>query len=244
MSEWLDAAGRVFNPAPSLSLVPLAAGAHCVVVDDALAHPEGLLAWAARQRFEAPVGYPYPGLVTDVPAALTQRVADFYTQHVRHPLGARRLLDLTVRLSMVTVPPQVLAPVQWQCHRDRVADDPRAVLFAASVLYLFRNPALGGTSFYAPRRSPAETDRMLSDSQVLDAHDFSARYGLRPGYMTGSNDFFERIAQVPAAWNRLIFYDGGLFHSADVDVPSLLSPDPLLGRLTLNGFFTCRRNAS
>jgi hypothetical protein len=46
-----------------------------------------------------------------------------------------------------------------------------------------------------------------------------------------------------AAWNRMIFYDGGLFHSADISQPSLNSADPRTGRLTLNGFFTCRRNA-
>jgi hypothetical protein len=164
--------------------------------------------------------------------------------HVRKLVGARRTVDMSVRLSMVTLPPSRLDPLQWQCHRDRVADDPKAWLFAASVLYLFRDPGLGGTSFYVPRLSPEETDRLLADSQLLNAHDFSARYGLQAGYMAGSNDYFERIAQVRAAWNRMIFYDGGLFHSADVDQAALLSAEPSRGRLTLNGFFTCRRSAN
>ena len=170
-------------------------------------------------------------------------MADYFALHVRKRLGARRTLDLTVRLSMVTVPPAKLEPRQWQCHRDRVADDPAAVLFAASVLYLFRDPTLGGTSFYVPRQSVAETDRLLADSQLLGAQEFSARYGLRPGYMAGSNAYFEHIAQVGAAWNRVIFYDGGLFHSADVGSPGRLDPNPARGRLTLNSFFTCRRSA-
>jgi hypothetical protein len=42
----------------------------------------------------------------------------------------------------------------------------------------------------------------------------------------------------------LIFYNGSLFHSADIGQPALLSANPTLGRLTLNGFLTCRRNAS
>ena len=83
----------------------------------------------------------------------------------------------------------------------------------------------------------------MIDSSRLNAHEFTARYGVRPGYMLGSNDYFERHAQVPAAWNRIVFYDGGIFHSADVDLPGLLSPDPACGRLTLNSFFTCRRQA-
>jgi hypothetical protein len=41
----------------------------------------------------------------------------------------------------------------------------------------------------------------------------------------------------------MIYYDGGLFHSGDIGEPSQLSADPRVGRLTLNGFFTCRRNA-
>lgn len=244
MTAWLDDEGRFFNPEPTVSVVALPGDQCCVVVDDALLNPEGLVAWAAGQTFAAPVDYPYPGLVLDAPLILRERMADFFTQHVRKRLGARRTLDLGARLSIVTVPPAELAPRQWQCHRDRVVDDPRAFLFAASVLYLFREPALGGTSFYVPRQSAAETDRLLAESQALDADEFSARYGLQPGYMVGSNAYFERVAQVAAAWNRVVYYDGGIFHSADVAQPERLSADPVRGRLTLNGFFTCRRNAA
>ncbi len=243
MTAWLDADGHFFNPQATLSLVPLRQGQICVVVDNALANPQALVDWACGHAFAAPVGYPYPGLVLDAPAKIAQRMADFFAVHVRKLLGARRTLDQTLRLSMVTLAPSELQPLQWQCHRDRVADDPRAVLFAASVLYLFRNPGLGGTSFYRPLKSAAETDRMRVDSQSLGASEFSALHGVSQGYMAGSNPYFERIAQLPAAWNRAIFYDGGLFHSADVDHPELLSADPLRGRLTLNGFFTCKRNA-
>jgi hypothetical protein len=52
------------------------------------------------------------------------------------------------------------------------------------------------------------------------------------------------VARVPAAWNRAIFYDATLFHSADVDQPELMSAEARRGRLTLNGFFTCTRKAS
>ena len=88
----------------------------------------------------------------------------------------------------------------------------------------------------AYRRTPAQadTDALVADSQNLPAHAFGQRYGLQPGYMAGSNAYFERTAQVAAAWNRLIVYDGSLFHSADVD-PARLSADPVQGRLTLKG---------
>jgi hypothetical protein len=244
MAAWLDENGRLFNPNPVLSVVPLAAGQNCYVLDDVLARPDALAAWAAHQAFADPVGYPYPGQVLTAPNTLAQRVSDHFALHVRSLLGARRTLDLTVRLSMVTLPPQALDPRQWQCHRDRVTSEPGRILFAASVLYLFREPAMGGTSFYMPRQSAQATDQMLEDSQLLSAAEFGDRYGLHAGYMAGGNAWFDRIAQVPAAWNRAIFYDGGLFHSADVEQPDLLSSDPLRGRLTLNSFFTCKLKAA
>lgn len=243
MTAYQDAAGRFFNPAPSIGVVPIAAGQVCVVIDDALANPEGLIDWAAGQRFEPPRGYPYPGLVLDAPALIKQRAGDHFAQHARGRLGGRRTQGVAIRLSLATVPPAELAPIQWQCHRDRLAAEPDKVLFAAMVLYLFRAPALGGTSFYSPKLPAAQVERMVADSDALTAAEFSARYGLTAGYMAGSNPYFERVARVPAAWNRMIYYDGGLFHSADIEEPAAISPDPRVGRLTLNGFYTCKRNA-
>jgi hypothetical protein len=242
MTSAVDVPPVVFNSAPAIHFVPIAAGHHCVVVDNALSNPETLVEWARGATFLPPRGYPYPGLVLEASRSLTQGCAEFFATHVRKHLGARRTLDLTCRLSLVTLAPEQLAPVQWLCHRDRIAADPHATLFAASVLYLFREPALGGTSFYVPRQTAAQTDQLVADSQCLGASDFSKRYRLEAGYMKGSNAYFEHVAGVPAAWNRMVFYDGGLFHSADVDGASLLA-DPSRGRLTLNGFYTCRRNA-
>ena len=243
MTAWLDGAGRFFNPAPRISVIQITSEQVGVVVDDALSDPEALIDWAAAQTFEPPREYRYPGLVLEAPAAITQLVGEHFAEHARSRLKARRTLGVTVRLSMVTVPPSELDPIQWQCHRDRVAAEPDKVIFTAMVLYLFRNPAVGGTSFYRPRLSSDQTDRMIADSQMMEADEFSARYGLRAGYMSGSNPYFERTTSVAAAWNRMIYYDGGLFHSADIGEPSRLSQDPRAGRLTLNGFFTCRRIA-
>jgi hypothetical protein len=233
----------MFSVAATVSVVPLMDDQRCYVIDGALTDADALVEWACHQPFAPPLGYPYPGLVLDAPPTLAQLMTEFFAQTVRSRLGARRTVDSTTRLSLVTVPPRQLEPRQWQCHRDRIAANPQDVLFAASVLYLFRDPALGGTSFYAPRRPAAQIDRMVADSQTLSADDFSARYGLEPGYMAGSNPYFERIASVPAAWNRMIVYDGSLFHSADIEHPERMSADAARGRLTLNGFFTCRRNA-
>jgi hypothetical protein len=240
----MKANAPIFNPAPSVRVVPVGPDRVCVVIDDVLAEPDGLVEWAAGQAFSPPQGYPYPGVVLAAPAALARQVGECFALHARGRLGARRTLDLAIRFSLVTVPPEQLAPIQWQCHRDRIAEDPRQTLFVASVLYLFRNPALGGTSFYLPKLPAAQTDRLVADSHLLGAAEFGARYGLSAGYMRGSNAYFERVARVGAAWNRMICYDGGQFHSADIEHAAGLGADPRSGRLTLNGFFTCRRNAT
>ena len=233
-----DDASRFLNPTPAVSTVPLPGGHQVVVIDDILLDPDGLVAWASQQAFQPPAGFPYPGLVAGGPQALSDEFADHFAQHARARLRGSRTLAHDLRLSLVTTPPAQLDPRQWQCHRDRVSTDP-ATLYVASVLYLFRDPALGGTSFYVPRQSPAATERILYDSQALGAAAFGARYGLAAGYMDGSNAYFECVARVPAAWNRMILYDAGYFHSGDIARPDRLTPDPATGRLTLNCFFMC-----
>jgi hypothetical protein len=238
-----EALAPFFNPRPEVQVLPLPGGSTCVVIDQVLCDPDAVVRWASVQRFVTPP-YPYPGRVCDVPASWVQRTADHFAEHVRKALGARRTLDLTVRLSVIDTPPEALAPVQWMCHRDRYEVVRPEILFAACVLYLFRDPALGGTSFYRPRLSAEATERLVADSKALDAQAFGSRYGLRAGYMDGSNAYFERVARVPAAWNRAIFYDGGLFHSADVGPAPRMQAEVDQARLTLNGFLTCRRIAA
>lgn len=242
----------LFKPLPQVQTAALpglqGAGSHagtgavCAIVDDAMLRPRAWVEWAAAQRFYAP-DYPYPGLVCEAPAELRRGLADFFTRHVRRHLGLRRLLQLDLRFSLITTPPEALVPVQWLCHRDRLAHPGSDTVFAACVLYLFEDPVLGGTSFYAPRRGPEDTETIVADSQRLDAAAFSARHGLRAGYIGAGNRWFKRVASAPPAFNRAIFYDGSVFHSADVGRPERMVDDARRGRLTLNAFFTTRRNA-
>jgi hypothetical protein len=238
-----------FNPGARLEAVPLdpvhLPGKLCLVVDDFLLNPQAMVELAVmwREHFQAPGNSAYPGLELWMPPAVSGLLDDWFREHVRALLGGRRSLRIDCRLSMVTLPADALQPRQWFCHRDDPGHDPRS-LRAASVLYLFHDPSFGGTSLYRPMRPMDEIERMVQDAGQLDAEAFCSRWNVAPGYMHGSNAYFERVLQVPARFNRAVFYDGGVFHCSDNGPAGELSDDPRQGRLTLNGFFTCTRVAT
>ena len=233
----------MFNPSPRIQTLQVAGRPVCHVIDDALREPERWVDFAAQQagRFESGAHNAYPGVELRLPEAVTAQLDAWFGQHLRAPFGVRRTLERYSRLSLVTQPPHVLEPRQWLCHVDRLNTQPGQCIVAC-VLYLFHDEGLGGTGFYRPRQEPARIAQLVQDSAALSADDFSARYGVQAGYMTQGNDWFEKILTVPPRFNRLIFYSGGTFHAGDILAPERLSPDPRCGRLTLNGFFTCRRS--
>lgn len=238
----------MFNPRPRIECVPIAAtgtGQDAAwVIDDVLLQPEALRqrAIAQRHRFAAAPHNAYPGLEWQLDEAVDSPLADFFLQHVRGLLDARRTLSMYSRLSLATLQPDQLRPLQRLCHRDRFG----AVAgqgVAACVIYLFDAPALGGTSFYRPLRPVADIDADMRRWNTLSDEAFTHEIGAAPAYLTESNLHFERKLTVPAAWNRAVFYDGGQFHSSHITEPSLLSADPERGRLTLNGFFITRQRS-
>ena len=239
----MTASRAMFNPNAQLRVEAFEARYSCIVVDDALKDPEQLVRYAAAHRdaFRPSAATAYPGVCLAAPADLTTDLAGYFALQVRRRFDARRLVNLNCLLSMVTLAPAALRPPQWLCHGDVLTLDPRLSI-QASVLYLFKDESLGGTSFYSSTRSPQETARMFDDAEQLSPAAFTQRYAITPGYMIGSNAYFRHVGRIAARWNRLIFYDGQVLHSGDIAAPEKLSSDPLTGRLTLNGFFTCRKN--
>ncbi len=232
----------MFKPDPVIQTLPIADGRVCHVIDDVLSEPERWQRLAAQHaaQFELLPGNAYPGPELRMPKAITDALGAYLDLHVRDRFGLQQTLSGYSRLAMVTWPPQRLQPWQWICHRDRFAVGENEFVLA-SVLYLFRDAGLGGTAFYQPRRSIGETERLVHDSVEMPADQFSGCYEIEPGYLRGSNDWFEQVLSVPARWNRLIVYDGSQFHCSHIVAPERLSADPMSGRLTLNGFFTCRK---
>ena len=173
---------------------------------------------------------------------ISNRRDEFFMMHIRGWLNARRTSSMYSRLVMVTLKPEELQARQWICHRDSAGLAPSQCI-AASVLYLFHDPALGGTSIYMPKKSSQETSLLVHDSGTSSNEMFAQKYGIQPGYRSASNAYFEKIYTVPAKWNRMIFYDGRIFHRGEIPHPEKMNANPLSGRLTLNGFFTCSRKA-
>ena len=235
----------MFNPRPVVQVLPIDAQHACYVVDDALLDPGRMVDYAVahRERFEVTGHNAFPGPELRMPDEISAHLDSFFARHIRALLAARRTIRMYSRLSLVTRAPDALEPRQWIAHRDRF-DVPPEECVGASVLYLFEDERLGGTNFFAPRRSAFETDVMVHESGTLPREVFARKYGVAPGYMNESNAWFERVLSVPPRYNRAIFYDGSLFHCSHVPAPERLSEDPSQGRLTLNGFFTCRRRAA
>ena len=234
-----------FRPNPSIQTAVMANGQSCFVVDDALLEPDRLVEYAIARRHEfSNVDFSaYPGVYLPIPTAITTALADFFSVYLRRRFDARRVQHVHSRLSMVTTIPSRLQPYQSMCHQDPPALDPRHSI-QASLLYLFTDSDLGGTSFYEPAHSVAETSRLFHDAAVLPPDQFWLRYSMQPAYMCASNEWFTRVGGVQARWNRAIFYDGSALHSSDIPQPDRLTDDPATGRLTLNGFFTSRRSAA
>ena len=212
-------------------------------IDDALLEPQRLVDWAAAQRFEPAAANAYPGLLGPAPAELMSELAALFDERIRQSLGGRRTVSAYSRLGLVTLSPSALRPAQWLCHRDPLALDARDALMAAALLYLFRDPSLGGTRFYKPRVDADVLAVLIADMGRLTPEEFAERHQVQPGYMAEGNRYFDCVVEVPPVWNRLVFYDGGLFHSGHLPQPQRLSADPRVGRLTLNAFFACRRPA-
>jgi Family of unknown function (DUF6445) len=232
-----------FNPSPQIQGIRFPNGQACFIIDNALVNPEVLVQLAndKADEFQTASFNAYPGVQLPMAADIT-RLDEFFTLHIRGLVNARRTVRMHNRLAMVTMPPEQLQPRQWMPHRDSAGLDPGQCI-AASVLYLFHDESLGGTSFFMPKKSTAETSLLVHDSGTIGRDAFAQKYNIAPGYCSESNDYFEKLYTVPAKWNRMVFYDGSIFHSGDIPHPEKMNTDPLTGRLTLNGFFICTRKA-
>lgn len=218
---------------------------YCVVVDDFLKEPEALIRFACdnADAFEQQeIGY--PGVLCDVNPNVMDEIHRFLRSQMSREFGFMKgAIRTSTYLSMATLQPGELAPLQRLCHSDpRQSGDRRNY---AGLVYLFGNEALGGTGFYRWKERPLieqatalEMNEPGSSLPLLREH--FQMYREAPCYMSGSNEIAELLLEIPARFNRFVFYSGDLPHSAHIPRPELLSTDFANGRLTLNCFASVR----
>lgn len=228
------------NPNAEVRLHEVADGRNCAIVDDVLEDPESLVDFAVQHapQFGWMAMPPGPRLMVDDNAV--QDLQRFVRSKLsRHFPIHRTGIMVQACLSNITLAPEKLSRLQRLCHIDRRSSPGRRNY--AGLIYLFRDPELGGTAFYRWKKPEVirETERLLlkdPDAAMAYLDQASEIFREPPRYMTASNDMAELLTVVPARFNRLIFYDGEAPHSGHIANPHLLTEDLSKGRLTLNFF--------
>lgn len=213
----------------------------CVVIDDFLLNPQEAVAFACEHADEfIQLERSYPGIVLPVDNLLLGDLNHFVQREMSRLFPfCRGGINFHTQFSLATLQPEDFTWIQRLCHSDPRLE-PGRVNFAA-LLYLFDQPEMGGTAFYRwkdPEFWQEMTARQRDDPNAgLDVlQEKFQMFRDPPCYMTDSNEAAELLDRVPAKYNRLVFYSGDLPHSAFIESPELLSPDPARGRLTLNCF--------
>jgi hypothetical protein len=204
-----------------------------IILDNFMPAPQQLVDDAAMLAFQ-PIGPYYPGVRAPVPMLLIQHfMSGALEALIASTFGLAGPCDvLESYYSLVTTPPQRLAPIQRLPHFDSVEPERLALLQYLSPI------AQGGTAFFRHRTTGYERItalRMADYSKALEA-DIKI-HGLPPArYIAGDTPLFKQIGHIEARFNRAILYPGNLLHCADIPADMQLSANPSIGRLTVNTF--------
>jgi len=229
------------NEGLTAQVADLGGDLQCVIIDDFLANPREVVAHA--RQHEAAFQYParaYPGGVLPLPPGEVETLIAFIKREMSKLFPIRRGgMSFSSQLCVTTLQPENFSWIQRLCHTDPGIKPGKSNY--ASVLYLFEQPALGGTAFFQWKEETylREMTARQQDDPEAGFAELQSRFKLfrePPRYMTDSTEVAELLEEIPARFNRFIFYSGDIPHSACIRNPELLSPDVGEGRLTLNTF--------
>ena len=205
-----------------------------IVIDDYFDDPESLIEIAANgPSFERNGPY-YPGIRAPFPDAHLPDLLKPLDPILKAHFGYERGLVLReCNFSLVTTPPNELMPIQRLPHFDSLEYGR-----VAALLFLGKGENNGGTAFYRQRSTGFETVDAGRYQQFADAlNEDVARYGLpAQDYIGDDNLMYETLAFHKAKFNRMLVYASATLHSGRIPAEFAFSPDPRLGRLTVNAF--------
>lgn len=239
----------MFNLAASIRQEPIDSINTVLIIDGALANPDAVIAAAAESidTFRINMRNNYPGPEQVLPPAAFLAARDFLLQRQAPALlGLGEMLpEGHARMSIATQSPGTLYPNQRMCHTDDKTC-PADQCPLAAVVYLFRDPDLGGTGFYRYRDGvdAAAVWRSYLQADAEGKARIAQQYPVvasPPAYLTASNEFVEQLKVVQPAFNRMLVYRGDIPHAAHLPHPEKLTRNPRHGRMSLNYFSRCRR---
>ncbi len=206
-----------------------------VIIENFAAGAAALIDEAASLQFSASSPH-FPGVRARVVQQTSQAMQEALAPLMREVFGVESCDVEGCFFSLVTTPPEQLAPIQRLPHYDGMEPGRLAL-----VHYLCGSHC-GGTSFYRHRATGFETvcaDRFAAYRDALAAD--VRRVGLPAcAYILGDTPVFERIASIPCVFNRAILYRGRNLHSGDIAEGFQFDPGPRSGRLTITAFWTSR----
>lgn len=201
-----------------------------VIIDDFSRDLDRLISVGQAARYEPAQGYPGVRSPLDPNYLSTQGALLTEILRTEFDLSGQIAIE-SCCFSIVTKPPEVLAPAQRIPHYD----GPETNLVA---VVQYTSQDAGGTAFYQHKRTGFETvnpERVQDYRTALGADDEA--FGPPPAqYCYGDSERYELIGEVEAKPDRLILYRGRMLHSGIITSPPTGSVTPANGRLTVTAF--------
>ncbi|MDG2140814.1 MAG: DUF6445 family protein [Gammaproteobacteria bacterium] len=201
------------------------------VIDDFLANPESLIEYAENKAYFGRVGddkTAYPGIRDRLPSAYENALKE----GIKKVYGSSDPKVHRCMMSLITLQPEELSPVQKMPHVDAFDDDQYA-----SVHYLC-DASFGGTAIYRykPRNlvKIKRNDKDVMTEMIVKTRDADKEHR---GYLIGDTSLFKQELVIPAKWNRLVLYPSNLLHCALIKSPNSSGDDVSKGRLSVASFF-------
>lgn len=181
------------------------------------------------------IGEHYPTVRALVPESVLPFVAAL-APVARSVFGLRKLAIVDSFYSVVTTPPQDLAPIQRLPHFDEVSPKRIALLHYPSPDEEAAPPSFATARPVTSRSMPRGSTLAVQRSLTI----WRATGWLRRNYLGADSPAFERTARHQERFNRAILYRSHTLHCADIPAAVSLSADPHDGRPTVNTFLDAR----